>query len=229
LVAEWPESVFRLFLFWVAAYNLKMCAFAVCVSGTSFKLCHRADVMLAPLTPWHLMSESIEYGQYILWRGSANDELIVSSHGCRPLTGGRNAFNGFQKNVVPAGTALHFYGPDQAVLSTSTIYYEFIHRGLAQRPYRIKSAGQTYVDYELSKFQGKTETYDDVRRCLTRFDVVTIRHRPWKIGFDYMTFSDLLVDLLDKGHRYRKIHCVFCRSYTGPLQTFLGRPTFRTR
>ncbi|WP_141218205.1 putative adhesin [Bordetella genomosp. 11] len=175
------------------------------------------------------MSDFLEYGQYRLWRGANNLELIISSHGARSLAGGRKILNGFHKKTVPEGTELHFYGPDRAILNTRDIYQMFILRNMANRPYRIKTGGEPFVDYQLNKFQGELESYETVRQCLGRYDVVTIRHRPWKIGSDHMMLSELLTDLERRGHRYAKIHCFFCRSYAAPFNVYLDRPTHRAR
>lgn len=166
----------------------------------------------------------IEYSAFKLWRGSGNSELIISSHGGRTMMGGRSLSTGFQKKKVPKGTSLAFYGPDRAVLTAGTIKYEFITHNLAGQAHKVKMAGEPYVDYELSKFQGyhgnEDETYDVVQECLGQYDVVTIRHRPLRGGGSIM-LSKLLETLSNDGYNYRKVHCLFCRCYSGSIMEHL--------
>lgn len=151
------------------------------------------------------------YGKYILWRmkGRRSNELIISSHGAQLL--GR-------RNLVPPGTAFHFYGPNYAPLWTLDIYLGFVHLGLDERPYEIMRSGQFCSDFALTKYQDTFENYDDVWRCMRErrpfTDVVTIRRTGAKdASRDTVLFSELLADLRAKNHRYSKIHCIFCRSF----------------
>lgn len=179
----------------------------------------------------------IEYSQFKLWTGQDNREVIISSHGGRSLLGGRSIRTGFSKKKVPPGTKLAFYGPDRAVLSASSIKYEFIVNNLAAQPCKVKLPGDEYVDYKLTKYQGyhgsAVEDYDLVVSCLTPavppphqsrcFDVVTIRHRPLKHGGSIM-LSDLLKILSDNGHVYDMVHCSFCRCFNSDfLSSLKGR------
>lgn len=174
----------------------------------------------------------IEYSQFKLWTGSGNNELIISSHGGRSLLGGRSIGTGFSKKKVPPGTSLVFYGPDRSVLVSGTIKYEFIDHNLAGKSHKVKGPGDSYVDYELTKFQGyhgnEDESYDVVKECLGKYDVVTIRHRPLKLGGSIM-LGDLLKRLIKDGHSYTKVHCCFCRCFDSSILSLLnGRSDFTT-
>jgi hypothetical protein len=173
-----------------------------------------------------------EFSQFKLWTGTGNSEMIISSHGGRSLMGGRSIGTGFKKPKVPVGMSLAFYGPDRSVLVAGTVKYEFINHNLAGQPYKIKNAGDRYVDYELTKFQGyhgnEDETYDVVKECLGKYDVVTIRHRPLKLGGSIM-LSGLLAKLAKEGFAYKKVHCSFCRCFNSSiLEALKGRPEFTT-
>ncbi|AOB31557.1 hypothetical protein AKI39_13975 [Bordetella sp. H567] len=160
----------------------------------------------------YIRTHPLHYGRYILWKGTRNADLIISSHGSRSLAGERNRYNPEFKNLVPPGMALHFYGPDYAPISTFNIHQAFMNDKVIARPYEIKSDGQAYVDYALSKFQGPPESYDKVRNCLPLYDIVTIEQASVRGPSDHVMLSELIKDLLLKGHRYTRIHCFFCRS-----------------
>lgn len=173
-----------------------------------------------------------EYSAFKLWTGTGNSELIISSHGSRTLMGGRSLLTGFKKKKVPKGMELVFYGPDRSVLRAGDIKYEFITHNLAGQPYKVKPSGDPYVDYELTKYQGyhgnKDETYDMVKECLGKYDVVTIRFRPLKLGGSIM-LSTLLQTLIDDGYSYKRVHCSFCRCYESSVLALLdGRPDHKT-
>lgn len=152
----------------------------------------------------YIPGRPLHYGRYLLWKGQrTNSELIISSHGTRVF--GR-------QNVIPQGMALHFYGPDYASVATVNIYRAFIEQEIDKRPYQIIRAGQTCSDYLLTKFQGASETFDHVRKCLPYYDVVTIETTPDQDWTERVQLSELLEHLRLKKHRYKRIHCFFCRS-----------------
>jgi hypothetical protein len=178
------------------------------------------------------IDQMIEYPAFKLWTGAGNGEVIISAHGGRSLLGGRGISTGFKKKKVPSAMSLAFYGPDRSVIVSGTVKYEFIDHNLAGQPYKIKPAGASYVDYELTKFQGyhgnEDETYEVVKDCLGQYDVITIRHRPLKLGGSIM-LSDLLKTLIDSGHAYSVVHCSFCRCFSGSIMDlFKGRPDYTT-
>jgi len=168
-----------------------------------------------------------EYSMFKLWKGASNTEVIISAHGGRLPTGGRQWSN-LSKQSVPSGMELAFYGPDRHALRSYKIDKEFIVGNLAGLPYKTKSAGAKYVDYYLTKFQGhgSTESYANVEKCLGQFDVITIRNRPLKPPNSIM-LSDILATLVEDNRIYKKVHCAFCRT-DFVLDLFLGRPTHET-
>jgi hypothetical protein len=173
---------------------------------------------------------SNHYARYVLWQGRRNSELVISSHGTRTLERARN--------IVPWGTSLQFYGPDCAPIVTHLVDQAFIKDRVAARPFEIRSGGEVFVDYELSKIQvqrGTGETYAQVVDCLTRYDLVTIEQLNDRGPYEHMLLSELIADLRSKGHRYSKIHCFFCRSLRDSdvrrhpsLQQFV-RPAYTVR
>jgi hypothetical protein len=178
------------------------------------------------------------YSQFKLWMqgdvapANRKSDLIITSHGSRTMMGGRTLMRGLKKRKVPAGMELHFYGPDRATIVSGTIKFEFIDHDLRGHVRKTKSAGERYVDYGLTKYQGRhgdeDETYDTVRECLGSYDVVTIRHRPLRLGGS-INLSKLLAQLSKAGYVYEHIHCSFCRSYKSILMELLhGRANFTT-
>ena len=173
------------------------------------------------------------YDQFKHWKrnSTGNAELIISSHGGRSLLGGRNLLNGFGKRKVPAGMSLVFYGPDRSVLTSGTVKFEFIDHNLAGQPHKVKAAGDSYVDYELTKLQGyhgnEDETYDVVESCLSSYDVLTVRHRGVTGGS--VMLSEVLGTLVKDGYVYSKVHCLFCRCFDSVmLSAIKGRSTHVT-
>lgn len=153
---------------------------------------------------------STHYGRYVLWQGRQNSELVISSHGSH-VVGDR------RRHIVPPRTALHFYGPDYAPINTHLVDQAFIRENVASHPYEIRSAGHTYLDYELSKIQvqpgkEKGETYNHIIECLSGYDLVTIEQLDDDGPYEHMLLSELIAHLRSKGHQYAKIHCFFCRS-----------------
>lgn len=178
-----------------------------------------------------------QFERFKLWMengtdtGSMKQALIITAHGGRSLLGGRSVLTGFRKKKVPNGMALYFYGPDRATITSGTIKYEFIDHDLTAHVHKIKQAGQEYVDYQLTKFQGRhgneDETYTTVQQCLTKYDVVTIRYRPLKLGSTYL--SEVLATLQEQGYVYGRIHCSFCRSFNSIIADLVhGRSTHVT-
>uniref|UniRef100_UPI0039EF4EC2 putative adhesin n=1 Tax=Bordetella sputigena TaxID=1416810 RepID=UPI0039EF4EC2 len=153
---------------------------------------------------------STHYGRYVLWQGRKNSELVISSHGSHVVGDNR-------RHIVPSRMALHFYGPDYAAINTHLVDQAFIRENVASHPYEIRSAGQAYLDYELSKIQvrpgkGKGETYNHIIECLSGYDLVTIEQLDDDGPYEHILLSELITHLVAKGHRYSRIHCFFCRS-----------------
>lgn len=163
------------------------------------------------------------FNQFKFWYadGSQHGQVIISSHGGRDLLGGRSIATGFKKQRVPAGVTLVFYGQDRSSILSYNIYQEFIAR--TPVPFRKKGPGDFFVDYELTKFQEEgVETYDDVKKCLSKYDVVTVRNRPLHFTNSIMLSEVISTLMTKKSIKTMTIHCSFCRSYGTIMSMLLG-------
>lgn len=116
-------------------------------------------------------------------------------------------------------------------ITSGIVKYEFIDHDLTAHVHKIKQVGQEYVDYQLTKFQGRhgneDEAYATGQECLTQYDVVTIRYRPLKLGGTYL--SDVLATSQAQGYVYGRIHCSYCRSFSNIIADWVHcRPTHVT-
>ena len=152
--------------------------------------------------------------------GRKVENLILYCHGGyeKALPSTSNS-SGDKIFTVPPWVSIYFYGPHGTEIFSDI--YQFM-RG-DYEPYKIYTAGEQCFDYTIARVEGysSSENYlkqillnyrsilskTDLKRSTRLFDIVCPTE--W-----YMYLSEVL-DILEtqkKLSRYRKVHCLFCRS-----------------